>query len=158
MQAGMVAYQLPMFYGKEENFQMWWMRMRAFGEANRFGLALSEFEELALPRSYAEELDLKTTEGRESLEALDRNSAAMMNFTMAFQSPVLLDILLCARSREWPGGKACEVVTALLQRYAPNDATSKVEFTTALSKIALKPGEDPTNVFNHIRVVVQKYK
>ena len=93
MQAGMVTYQLPKFNGKEEKFQMWWMRMRAFGEENRFGLALSEFEELALPNSYSEELDLKTPEGIASLEALDRNSAAMMNFTMAFQSPVLLYIL-----------------------------------------------------------------
>ena len=58
------AVSLPKFDGKQESFQLWWMRFSAYARVYQFGDALKDKAEAELPDKEDEVLDLMTDAGK----------------------------------------------------------------------------------------------
>eukprot|EP00957_Ditylum_brightwellii_P123217 9395244-Ditylum_brightwellii.AAC.1 len=65
-------------------------------------------------------------------KAVKSNVMAMRNFTMGFTADGLIGMIYGAITTKWPTEKACLVVVALHNKYAPKDLVSKI--TTVLNK------------------------
>ena len=63
--------RVPIFDGKEENYQTWWVRFRACGKLSGFVKALEDAPETDLPKNQAESKALTGTE-----EAVTNKKAA----------------------------------------------------------------------------------
>ena len=110
------SVRLPTFGGAQKDFQVWWTRFLAYGSVYKFALALKESDEVDLPKSDADVLDLTTDAGKKKDLARKRNNIAMANFTMAFTSEALMGLVFKAQSADWPGGKASFVVKGLMAK------------------------------------------
>ena len=76
------AMQLPMFDGREESFQKWWTKFRAYAVAQGFVKCLQEKAEKDLPSEEDEELDHNSETDKRKIEAMHRNQLAVANLTI----------------------------------------------------------------------------
>ena len=151
------SVRLPTFGGAQKDFQIWWTRFLAYGSVYKFAAALKESDDVDLPASDADVLDLTKDEGKRQDAARKRNNVAMANFTMAFTSEALMGLVFKAQSAEWPGGKASRVVKALMTKYMPKDRISRVELRQMLASVAMKDNDNPATLFEQISAIENKY-
>jgi len=148
------SLKVPTFSGRDEDFQLWWMRFCAYAALMKFALAIGKRPEADMPAGGETELPTDTDEAK---AARNRNLTAMYNFTLAFTSESLLAMIFGAQTSNWPSGRACDVVVALFRRYKPDDQISRMEMKTQLSRAKLANKENPTNLFDAIRAIENKY-
>ena len=80
-----IVIVIPTFSGKDEEFQLWWTKFRAFATAKGVIPALLG-KESDLPASEASELNENLTADKKKIKARERNSLAMAYLLTAFKS------------------------------------------------------------------------
>ncbi len=65
----------------------------------------------------------------------------------------------CAQraDRDWPSGKAHEVLTQRVKEYEPEDTMAKMEMEKALSTLTLIRKKDPNNLMDKISAIKCRY-
>ena len=58
------SVRLPTFGGAQKDFQIWWTRFMAYSSVYKFAAALQEKDEIDLPGSDADALDLTKDDGK----------------------------------------------------------------------------------------------
>ena len=117
---------LPMFDGKEEHFQVWWTKFRAFGTAKGFVAALLG-EETELPTTEDQVLDETVPDQLKKIKARARNALAMAYMLSALKSEADVSMAYETMTDEWPGGKAHVLVTKLMEVHQPKDSVTEIE-------------------------------
>jgi hypothetical protein len=148
---------LPTFSGKNDDFQVWWTKFRAFATAKGVIDVLLGTEN-DMPVSERAILDDAKPAEKLMIKARERNSLAMAYLLSAFTQEA--DISLAYEAMEdpdWPGGLAFEVVTKLLQVYQPKDKVTTVELYEKLLKVTMKKKEDPKALFEQVAKIQNWY-
>ena len=150
------AFLLPVFSGKEEEFELFWPRFQAYAALKGFREAIQYTKDPDLPDvdgSYtgtdAQKLIQKKADAR--------NKLAMAVFTMEFKTVALMDRISSAKTPEYPDGLAYLVVKGLLDKYRPKDRVSKLEALTSLNEVEAESDDDPDEMFNKIATVKQTF-
>ena len=88
--------RVPSFNGKNEAFQICWVRFKAHGKMTRFVKALEETPETDLPSNHNEVENLIGTDddAKKKKKAADRNDSAMASLTLAFETDELIAMIL----------------------------------------------------------------
>ena len=155
--SGERSVKLPAFSGKDKDYQSWWARFEAYALVYEFDEALSETREASLPATSTTTIDESTAAGRAAKAAKKRNNIAIANFTSAFLTEELLNLIYRARTADWPKGEAYRVVQGLKKKYEPNDKVSRVELRNMLARISMKSSDDPSVLFGQLKRVENKY-
>jgi hypothetical protein len=71
----------------------------------------------------------------------------MASFSIAFTTEKAMNIIYPACTENWPDGEAHLVVRELYKRYRPLDTVSKVEMRQHLSRVKIKEGINPSDLF-----------
>ena len=108
---------LPTFDGKDDAFQAWWTRFRAFATAKGVVEALLG-REAELPNSEGVALDPATQDA--AIEAKGRDSLAMACLSSAFKAQADVSLACETVDDDWPGGLACKVAEKLLEVCKPS--------------------------------------
>jgi hypothetical protein len=140
---------LPTFSGKDEDFQLWWTKFRAFATAKGFVEALLGKED-DLPDGQDEELD--ETKDQSMIKARMRNSLAVEYLLQAFKARADISIAYETMDDEWPGGLAYKIVEQLMEVYKPDGTMVEVEVYQKLLKVKMKKKEDPMNKWLPFRI------
>ena len=148
---------LPTFSGKDEAFQVWWTKFRAFATAKGFIQALIA-RESDLPVSEATTLDETNDADKPKILAKNRNSLAMAYLLSAFKSEADISIAYETMTDIWPGGLAYQVVEKLLEIYRPSDNVTEVEVYERLLSVKMKnKKEDPKTLFEQVASIQNWY-
>ena len=145
---------LPTFSGKDEAFQVWWTKFRAFATAKGFVNALIG-KEAALPNS--ESVALDPTTQNDAIKAKERNSLAMAYLLSAFKAEADISLAYETMDDDWPGGLAYKVVEALKDIYQPKDTVTEVELYERLMEVKMKSKEDPKIIFEQVASIANWY-
>jgi len=151
------SIRLPTFSGEHKDFQIWWMRFRAYANVHGFAVSIQRKADINLPESEDAEIDETTDVGKKQAKAKKMNAIAMANLTMAFTTEALMGIVNKAVKTEWPSGLAYLVIDALFKKYVPQDLISMVELRKALNSVTMKKTEDPANLFEALSGIENKY-
>ena len=151
------SVRLPTFDGTEEKFQIFWMRFKAYAKVYKFAQALRIGGESDLPTTDASIIDETTDPGKKQAAAKKRNEIAMANFTMAFTTEGTISLVYKAETADWPDGLAHLIVSAMLQRYMPQDTVTRVELRQMLNKVTMKPNDDPRVIFEQLSTIENRY-
>ena len=135
---------LPTFSEKDEAFQVWWTKFRAFATAKGVMQALVG-READLPNSEGVALDASTQ--AEAIKAKTRNSLAMAYLLSAFKAQADVSLAYETMDDDWPGGLAYKVIEKLLEIYKPSDNVTEVELYDKLLGVKMKKKEDPKGLF-----------
>ena len=155
----MKTVRLPSFSGNSKDFQVWWMRFTAFATVWGFSQSVKRNTDPNLPATEDTVIADETQgPGKLQSEARKSNAVAMANLTMAFGTEALMGLIEKSKSREWPNGLACRVVERMFQKYQPEDTISKVEMRQELSKVRMKKEEDPSNMFETLLGIQNRYR
>ncbi len=111
--------RMPTFSDTEGEFQIFWVRYRAYAEVHDFARAL--VHDTDMPADNSVLLDETTPVGKLQKAAVKRNKIAMANFTMAFTSEGNISLIYKAETTNWPDGLASLVTDALKAKYMPQD-------------------------------------
>jgi hypothetical protein len=106
-----------------------------------------------LPSSDLVVIDLTTDAGKMISAAKERNSLAMANLTMEFETENLFGLIYKTMSTDWPAGLAHEVVVQLFSKYSPDDRISRVELRSMLNGVSIKDAEDPSILFEQVSAI-----
>ena len=147
------SVRLLLFNGKAENFQIWWARFKAYAKMYKFSQSVKETIDPDLPSSETAVLSTDADTMAKQKLALDRNEEAMANLTLAMTTESAMSMVFVAMTNDWPGGLATTVVVALLNKYAPQDLTSKLEVQTELTNVSMSEHEDPATIFKQLSVI-----
>ena len=147
---------LPTFSGKDEAFQVWWTKFRAFATAKGFVNALLS-KESDLPTTEDQALDETNVDEKRMIKARERNSLAMAYLLSAFKSPADISLAYETMSSDWPGGLAYETVEKLQEIYQPRDNVTEVEVYEKLLEVKMKPKEDPKTLFEQVASIQNWY-
>ena len=103
---------------------------------------------------------MDTSEGRDHAAAVKKNKKAMMQFALSFQKVAQLNKLNRATrvNKDWPSGKAHEVITQLVKECKPDDTMAEMEMEKALSKLTLNKKKDPNDINDELSVIEYRYK
>jgi hypothetical protein len=108
--------RLPSFSGARKDFYTWWIRFVAYANMCKFLAALKAGREASMPSSDSVVIDLTTDAGKMIAAAKERNSLAMANVTMAFETENLFGLIYKTMCTDWPAGLAHEVVRTTVQQ------------------------------------------
>jgi hypothetical protein len=78
------------------------------------------------------------------------NELGMSNLTLAFTNEGTMGLVYKVKTNDWPGGLAHLLVTALFEKYQPQDTISRVELRQRLSGIKMEKNENPSVMFELI--------
>jgi hypothetical protein len=72
---GSKTMSIPLFYGKNKNFVMWWIQFKAYKKVQKFHQALEVTPETNLPvrQNDAEHLDCANGRNKTAVDAMDQN-------------------------------------------------------------------------------------
>ena len=110
---------LPLFDGKDENFQDWWTKFKAYAGVYGFAKAIKTEPEANLPEVEDDDLDPKDENNKPAIMAMKWNALAMASLTMAFKSNGLMSMVYKSQTNDWPSGQAYVVIRWLLKKYRP---------------------------------------
>jgi len=102
---------IPTFTGNEDDFNLWWMRFRAFATLAGCAMAIGRVADANLPSD-----DSSPLKDDEEIKARKANFYAMYALTLAFQTETLMDLVRNSCTANWPEGLAWKVVDALFQK------------------------------------------
>ncbi len=99
-------------------------------------------------------------EGRAHATAVKKNKKAMMQFALSLQKVAQLNKLNCATrvNKDWPSGKAHEIMTQLVKEYKPDDTMAKMEMEKALSNLRLNKKKDLNDINDELLAIECRYK
>ncbi len=151
----------PQWDGKKGNSYLMW-KIKFLAHATMLGLEecfTLEFED-ELPEKEKDAFDFDTLEGKAHAAAVKKIKKAMMQFTLSFQKVAQLNKLNRATrvNKDWPSGKAHEVMTQLVKEYEPDDTMAKMEMEKALSKLTLNKKKDPNDINDKLSAIKCRYK
>jgi hypothetical protein len=127
--------RFPCFYEQAKNFQEFDIRHFAYATYYGCAKAIGTTPDPDLP---GEDMDIDDPAIDPLIKkALQRNNAAMCNYTMSLNTNGLLGMAHKSKSPEWLNGQARKISKMLKERFAPQDLTSKTELRVALSKVLL---------------------
>jgi Na+-translocating ferredoxin:NAD+ oxidoreductase RnfC subunit len=106
--------------------------------------------EASMPSSDLVVIDITTEPGKMVAAAKERNTLAMANLTMAFETENLFGIIYKTMRTDWPAGLAHEVVAQLFNKYSPDDRISIVELRSMLNGVSMKDAEDPSTLVEQV--------
>ena len=149
------SVRMPTFSGTEGEFQIFWVRYRAYAEVHDFARALVTDPDM--PADNTVLIDPATDEGKLAKAAVKRNKIAMANFTMAFASEGTMSLIYKAETSAWPNGLASLVTDALKAKYMPQDTVTRVELRQMLNKVSMKPNSNPAVIFEQISTIKNRY-
>jgi hypothetical protein len=149
------SVRMPTLDGTEGEFQIFWVRYRAYAEVHDFARAL--VHDTDMPADNSVLLDETTPVGKLQKAAVKRNKIAMANFTMAFTSKGTISLIYKAETTNWPDGLASLVTDALKAKYMPQDTVTRVELRQMLNKVSMKPNGNPAVIFEQISTIKNRY-
>ena len=149
--------KLPVFKGKEEDYQVFIKRFVAFARVKGFATALKAGYDKILPKDENtwEGLDKKTNAKEYRAGVL--NNVAIAQLTLALDDPSLMTLIAKSESDEWPGSIACKVMEALEEKYNPMDRISRVEMRRRLAKVKMGKKENPDTLFHQLAAIESQY-
>jgi hypothetical protein len=71
----------------------------------------------------------------------------MASFSIAFKTEKAMNIIYAVCTENWSDGEAHLVVRELYKKYRPLDTVSKVEMRQHLSRVKVKKGVNPSELF-----------
>lgn len=148
---------LPTFDGKHKNFSMFWSKIKAYAALHGYSDMISKQKATSLPNEREDNFDNDANIREKQEEAVARNRLAVANFTMAFKTQALMNMITRSQSDEWPSGQAHLVVKQLLDEYNPTDLVAGIEMQRDLAKLRFKKQENPKAFFNKIADIEAKY-
>ena len=92
------SVSLLTFNGKEEAFQVWWTKFKAFATAKGF-------TEGELPLTEDQALDKTDANEKKKIKARERNSLAMAHLPQAFEAEADVSLACESMDDDWPGVK-----------------------------------------------------
>ena len=125
---------LPSFSGKDEDFQVWWTKFRAFGMAKGFINSLLG-QEANLPDIEATVLNKSVDADKPKIKAKERNCLAMAYLLNAFKAEADVSLAYETMTDDWPGGLAYKVVDNLFAVYKPANDVTEVEVYERLLQV-----------------------
>ncbi len=144
---------------KGDSYLMWKIKY----QAHMVILGLKEILTLdfasKLPAKEKEAFDLTTKQGRKWVNAMKKNKKAMIQFALSFQKVAQSNKLICASraNKDWPSGKAHEVMTQLMKEFKPEDTKAKMEMEKALSKLTLTKKKDSNKFLDKLSAIKCQY-
>jgi len=148
---------VPKFEGKDDEFQVYWMRLRAHAAMAGFSQAINRTQDPDLPAAETDVIDETTDIGKKQMKAKKANLLAMATLTTSFRTQALIGLCYKAMTSEWPGGLAWKVVDGLFEKYAPKDLISKVELRRELAAVKMGKKDDPRVLFETLAAIENKY-
>jgi hypothetical protein len=118
---------------------------------------LKEERYLHLPEKEVSEIDETEEKGKLARLAVNRNELAMASFSIAFTTEKAMNIIYAAYKENWPDGEAHLVVRELYKRYRPLDTVSKVEMRQNLSRVKMKKGMNPSELFETLTSIQNQF-
>jgi hypothetical protein len=119
------SVRMPTFIGTEGEFQIFWVRYRAYAEVHDFARALVFDPDM--PTYNTVLLDPALPAGKLAKAAVKRNKIARANFTVAFASEGTMSLIYKAETSAWPNGLASLVTDALKAKYMPQGTVTRVK-------------------------------
>ncbi len=88
-----------------------------------------------------------------------KNKKTMMQVALSFQKVAQLSKFNCAQraNKDWPSGKAHEVMTQLVKEYKPEDTKAEMEKEKAFAKLTLTKKKDPNDLMDKISAIKCRY-
>jgi hypothetical protein len=126
------SVRMPGWDGSKKSYQEFIIRFAAYATYHGFIKAIGRKQDPNLPAK-EEDVD-EPTFTKIVKKALQRNNAAMANYTMALP-PGKLGLVHKCKTVEWPNGLAWKITEQLEAQYAPRDLTSKTELRVALAQV-----------------------
>ena len=136
-----------MINGKDELFQVWWTKFRAFATAKGFIATLLE-KEADMPAK--ESVALDPANDAEKIKVKERNSFRMAHLLQSFKAEADIGLACETMDDDWPGGLAYSTAKKLMAIYKPKDNVTKVEVHTKLLQVKMKKKEDPKVPFEQV--------
>ena len=140
---------LPTFNGKDEAFQVWWTKFRAFAMVKGFVATLLG-KETMLPPTEQAALDPIDATNQQKIKAKERNSLGMAHLLQAFKAEADMSLACETMDNDWPGGLACLTVEKPMVIHKPKDSATEVEVCTKLSQVKMTKKEDPKVLFEQV--------
>jgi hypothetical protein len=151
----------PQQDGKEGDSYIMW-KIKFIAHLTMLGLKECFAPDFAseLPPKEKEAFNLTTDKGKNWANAVKKNKKAMMQFALSWMKVAQLDKLNCATraNKDWPSGKAHEVMTQLVKEYKPDDMMAEMEIEKALSKLSLGKKKDPNDINDELSAIKCRYK
>jgi hypothetical protein len=113
-----------------------------------------------LPSKKKDTFDLTSNKGKNWANAVKKNKKKMMPFALSWTKVAQLNKLNCAArsDKDWPSGKAHEVMMQLVKEYKPDDTMAEMEMEKALNKLCLGKKKDPNNLNDELSAIKCRYK
>ncbi len=151
----------PQWDGKKGNSYLMW-KIKFNAHVTMLGLKECFTPEFAseLPPKEKEAFNLTTDKGNNWTYAVKKNKKAMMQFALFWMKVAQLNKLNHATraNKDWPSGKAHEVMTQLVKEYKPDDTMAKMEMERALSKLSLGKKKDLNDIKDELSAIKCRYK
>ena len=128
---------LPVFNGKDEAFQVWWTKFRAFATAKGF-MATLLGKEAELPAKESEVLDPTADTDKPEVKAKEHNSLGMAHLLQAFKAEADTSLACKTMDNDWSGGLAHLTVEKLMAVFKPKDNATEVEVHKKLLQVKMK--------------------
>jgi hypothetical protein len=129
----MEGLELPMFDGKNESFQVWWMKFSAYAMMMNFGQAVSTTVENDLPATEVPGNTVVETDANK--KARERNSAAVCCYTLCCTTHDAMNFVYDGQTDDWPSGLAWMIFAAMHKKFRPITKISKVEVKLQLHQV-----------------------
>ena len=112
---------VPSFNGKNEEYEMFWMRFTAYTGLRGFAESVDpEIQDPELPVKH-NEFDADVDTAKTQREAVKRNAQAVAALTLGFKTPALMNVVNEGKTTEYPGGLAHLIAKELKSQYKPQD-------------------------------------
>jgi hypothetical protein len=149
--------KIPTFYGQIQNFPTWWKKFSAYATISHIKSILKEERDLHLPEKEVSEIDETDEKGKLAHLAVNRNELATASFSIAFTTEKAMHIIYAACTENWPNGEAHMVVQEFHKRYRPLDTVSKVDMRQHLSRVKMKKGMNPSELFESLTSIQNQF-
>jgi hypothetical protein len=112
------------------------------------------------PAKAKDTFNLTSNEGKNWANTVRKNKKMMMQFVLSWTKVSQLNKLnrTTRANKDWPYGKAHEVMFQLVKEYKPDDTMAEMEMEKALNKLILGKKEDPNDLNDELSAIKCRYK
>jgi hypothetical protein len=146
----------PQWDGKKgDSYLMWMNKYTTYMVMLGLDDALNPDFKEELPTKEKDIFDLISNEGKNWANAVKKNKKAMMQFALSFTKVAQLNKRNSAGStnKDWPSGKAHEVISQLVKENEPDDTMAKMEMEKTLSKLTLGKKKDQNDLLDEMSAI-----
>ena len=148
------SVKVPTFSGKANDYQAWWMRFSAYAALMGFSAALTTTKMANLPDTEAE----GANDTNDQKKAREMHNKARYHLILAMLNERWLHMMANTGDNDWPGGYVHLFLTRLQQKFKPQDTVSIIELKKSLNQLKLKPGEDPSKLFEDLARLQNRFQ